>query len=88
MKKLYVLVDAGLSKSQQAVQSGHAVAEYLLENPNTEWDNGTLVYLKTPILETFLYKAEAIFQEPDLDNKITAIAFLAEEAPLGEFRLL
>ena len=34
-----------LSKSQQAVQGGHAVAEYLLSGPLTAWPNGTLVYL-------------------------------------------
>ena len=48
--KLYVLVDNSLPIAYQAVQSGHAVAEWLLKVPNQNWNNQTLVYLSCPDL--------------------------------------
>ena len=75
--KLYVVVQSDLSKAQQAVQAGHAVAEFLKTNPNTLWSNGTLVYLKQKDLN-WLYGIKnyewAEFREPDLGNQVTAVA--------------
>jgi hypothetical protein len=83
-KKLYVLVRKDLSVSQQAVQAGHAVAEYLLGGFNeSQWDNGTLVYLGVKNrgqLERWMSRLRdrdvkfAVFCEPDIGNEPTAIA--------------
>ena len=86
--KLYVLVRSDLSKSQQAVQAGHAVAEFLLFHKDTEWKNGILVYLRSPgdwdlynNIEGALKKGAPYmpFYEPDIDNEITALAILGTD---------
>lgn len=79
MEKLYVLVNKDLPIAYQGVQGGHAVAQWLLENPNQTWNNQTLVYLKANIYkEIFKLDQKGIkytkFEEPDLNNQITAIA--------------
>lgn len=81
MSKLYVIVRRDISPSQQAVQAGHAVAQFCLMKP-MQWTNGTLVYLgvKSEIqLLNWIRKLDecVIFREPDIGNQITAIASLS-----------
>lgn len=78
-KKLYVIVDANLPMKVQVVQSAHAVAEFMKNNPNTMWHNGTLVLLKGDVKygnrrwRRLPYES-AEFREPDMKDAITAIA--------------
>lgn len=81
--KLYVVVNETLSISQQAVQSAHAVAEFMKKNPHTMWRNGHLILLKdkpkydgnmTSYYSCFFGNDHAEFREPDLENKVTAYA--------------
>jgi peptidyl-tRNA hydrolase len=80
---MFVIVRKDLSTSQQAVQAGHALAEYLLHGPFSRWQNGTLIYLGVKGLNQLenlkrKFERENIkfieFREPDLNNETTAIA--------------
>ena len=82
--KLYILVSDKLNPIYGAIQGGHAIAQFLIEYPNSEWQNNTVVYLSCDI-DKFLSKQKkrhqllkdelhCVFMEPDLDNQITAIA--------------
>jgi len=96
--KLYVLVDKTLDPIYGAVQGGHVVAEWLIENYNFnkkwekaewDWNNDYLIYLSVDI-KTWYEEIRRFdpgkfqwtwFEEPDLDNKMTAIAIYANDFP-------
>lgn len=91
---LYVIVRKDLPKSSAAVQAGHAAVKFVFEHGHKiAWRNGTLVYLTVPnatqlarIKEGLADKMISEFEEPDLDNQMTAIAVLGDEASrLSEF---
>lgn len=78
--KLFVLVRKDLrNKSYQAVQAGHAVAEFLLRGPQHSWSNGTLVYLRVTNEDELKQFSNELgeyssFREIDLDGQMTALA--------------
>lgn len=83
--KLYVLIDKTLKPVYGCVQGGHAVAQWLLEHKyNCKWENEYLIYLRADV-KLWKRKLEAldidytVFMEPDLDNRITAIAVHGHE---------
>ena len=97
MNKLYILIREDLNLPQQAVQAGHAVAEYLLHRPDTEWDNGTLIYLGAKDEEELSYWGDKMtlrkmdwigFREPDIGNQMTAIATVGDGKYLSGLPLL
>lgn len=58
---------------------GHAVAQWLLEHPNQDWNNSYLIYLyadldKWRVRLDLTNKDYSMFREPDLNNQLTAIA--------------
>lgn len=80
--KLYVLIDEQYDASYRAVQGAHAVAEFLLRNPDSTWKNHTLVFLKAKDLDEWIDrltragKSFTPFVEPDVGHNVTAIACL------------
>ena len=97
MKKLYVLQRKDLPISYQAVQAGHAVAEFLLYGPETEWDNGTLIYLGVNDEKDLIKWSEklsmkqinfVIFREPDIGNQITSLAVVCDDKIFRNLKLL
>jgi len=82
MQRLYVLVNNTLDPVYGCVQAGHAVAQWLLDNKDTQtWNNQFLVYLYAD-LDKWSFKlklkghAFSSFNEPDMDNQLTAIALV------------
>jgi hypothetical protein len=84
-KKLYVFVDETLKPVYGCVQGGHAVAQWMLEHPNSrEWHNDYLIYLSADVDKwkqklNFYDVDYTEFKEPDLDYKATAIAVFGHE---------
>jgi hypothetical protein len=80
MQRLYVLVSKELDPIYASVQGGHAVAQWLLDNKETQtWNNNYLIYVSAdiPIWKLKLQLKElphSVFYEPDLGDIPTAIA--------------
>lgn len=85
---MYVIARKDVNhKTTPSVQASHAVAEYLLKHPRTDWGNGTMVVLSVrgegelDVLCDKLDKERVKwvgFKEPDLDNETTAIAVISD----------
>lgn len=96
MKKLYVIVRDDMKKSCQAFHGGHALAEFLLTQ-ETDWDNGTLIYLivkNEDEIKKLVDKLEkggivySKFLEPDLNNEITGLASVDGKKYFKHLKLL
>ena len=93
MKRLYVLIDESLNPIYGAVQGGHCVAQWLLDHPDQQWNNHTLVYLACNIEKEFIElrnknKDFSYFVEPDLGNKLTTCAILGNKNAFKSLKLL
>ena len=92
-RKLYVLVDKTLKPVYGCVQGGHAVAQWMIEHPNSkEWRNDYLIYLSADInkwkkrLDDYDVRFTE-FKEPDLDYKTTALAVFGHDELFKRLKL-
>ena len=97
MGKLYVVTRNDLPIAYQAVQAGHAVAEWMLNNESHPWRNNILVYLTVPdaeMLEMLVLKLRSrahrfsVFREPDLNNEQTALACYTESNFFDKLKMM
>lgn len=84
--KLFVIVDAFLDRSQQAVQASHAVAAFCLQWPDSarRWGNQNIVLKKAKDLHAWAREADATFREPHWKDQLTACAAYREEGYAAE----
>lgn len=88
--KLYILVRKDLPKSYRMVQGMHAVATYCLANGLKDWKNGTMICLlandEGHLKHIWEYLVKTVgmvassWKEPDLNDEITAVAFVLEKS--------
>lgn len=97
MGKLYVLTRNDLPIQEQAVQGGHALASWMLDNVGHHWNNNTLVFVTVPSevhLKMWCEKLElrnfrfSSFREPDIDCEMTAISCFTDTAVFSKLPLL
>lgn len=91
--RLYIVIDESLDPIYGCVQGGHAVAQYMLDNQDSLWKNDYLIYVKGDV-EQIVSKLEyrciphSQFREPDLDNKLTAIALYGSNNIVSKLKLV
>lgn len=78
-KKLFVIVDAFLDRSQQTVQACHAAAAYAQSPLNVEWRNTNIVIKKAKDIAHWFEHCDVPFYEPYWNDKLTAVAAYREE---------
>ena len=93
MKRLYVLVNKRLRPVYGCVQGGHAVAQWMINNPNQDWNNSYLIYVSADISKwkerlNILEIDYTEFREPDLNNQVTALAILNNDKIFKNLKLV
>lgn len=83
--RLYCITRKDLTHGQKTAQLCHAATQYLLDHPDTEWNNGFIICLEAKD-EDHLWEIKkgleekewkhSHFLEPDFDDALTSISAL------------
>ena len=98
MNKMYVIVRKDLGNIYKMVQGSHALAQFMLEHGQIakEWNNSTIVFGQVESEEQLFHLIDKLeirgieyskFNEPDIDNQLTAIASYTEEKIFRNIKL-
>ena len=93
MQRLYVLISNKLDSIYGCVQGGHAVAQWLLDHPQQDWNNNYLIYV-TADSPKWKKRLDICgmdyteFKEPDVNNQITALAVLNNDKMFKNLKLI
>jgi len=97
MSRLYCITRSDLTPGQKTAQACHAAAQYLLDNPDTEWDNGYIICLEAKDHDALLTLQDRLeskdklfskFYEPDMDDELTGIAAVDCGKSFSNYKLL
>lgn len=94
MERLQIVVRNDISLAYQGVQGGHALAQWLLDNPNQTWNNSYLIYLQTDDIEKLMFMLDmkdikySKFIEPDFNDQVTAIALQSDCNLIKKLKLM
>lgn len=95
--RLYCITREDLKPGQKIAQACHAATQYLLDHPDTEWNNGYIICLGIQNEEELKKLEEKLisidrkyskFHEPDMDDQLTAIAAIDEGKLFANLRLI
>lgn len=92
-QSLFIVLRSNLTSGDKIAQSSHITAQWLLDNPNQNWNNQRIVCLQCEDLDKFKFKLDlkevkySKFTEPDMDNIVTGIAFDQEGTYLKKLKL-
>ena len=75
-KRLVLLVDANLSRSQRAVQLAHAAIQWKEDHPGHEWKNENIILKQAKNFSDYICLADSVWRDSYYGDRIVSMAAL------------